>query len=292
MSKTLTVLYERFWEATAKLKAEYGSTVQWLFSVEAAAWWGAFWERLIHSVKRAIDRVRLVSANSYESILTVLREAQLMINSRPLLHGSSPYSLTSAHLLYGRPSNQLPSVNFPLNNKDGVYVDYTRLQLELERFWDIRTQEYLVSLRTYKWGKPTMPKLNDLVVIQENSKSGYNWQLGRSRKLIQSLKDGYIRVAEPHTGGLLRRTLHKLIHIEHLARPRRMWRNELRQQWTCRSKPSNSTVVKFEAFETENSSFNVSLAFEQAQFEYYVAVRVLPSTVTIFSCESAIFKRA
>ena len=54
-----------------------------------------------------------------------------------------------------------------------------------------------------------------------------------------------------------------------------MWRNELRQQWTRRSKPGNSTVVKFEAFEPENSSFNGSLAFEQAQFEYYVAVRVL-----------------
>src|SRR5699024_4017047 len=122
--------------------------------------------------------------------------------------------------------------NFPLNHKDGVYVDYTRLQLELERFWDIWTHEYLVSLRTYKWGKPTTSKLNELVVIQENSKSRYNWQLGRSRKLIQSLKDGYIRVAEPHTGGLLRRTIHKLIHTEHLACPRRMWRNELRQQCT------------------------------------------------------------
>src|SRR5699024_9223619 len=146
--------------ATVKLTVEYGSTVQWLFSVEVPPWTDAFWGRLFQSVKRAIDRFRLVSANSHESILTVLCEAQLMINSRPLILGSSPSSLTPAHLLYRRPLHQLPSANFPLNHKDGVYVDYTRLQLELERFWDIWTQENLISLRTYKWGKPTIPKLN------------------------------------------------------------------------------------------------------------------------------------
>ena len=60
--------------------------IQWKFIVELAPWIGGFFERLVGLVKRllrkAIGRICLIN----EQLLTLLKEAKAVVNSRPLVY--------------------------------------------------------------------------------------------------------------------------------------------------------------------------------------------------------------
>ena len=66
--------------------------MKWTFNLEKAPWWGGVFERLVKSVKRclkkAISGVRL----TYEELLTVIIEVQMILNCRPLSYVSSEHS--------------------------------------------------------------------------------------------------------------------------------------------------------------------------------------------------------
>jgi len=63
--------------------------VEWKLNVEKAPWWDGILERMIRSTKRclrkAIGRARL----TYDELLTVVTEVEMVINSRPLTYVSS-----------------------------------------------------------------------------------------------------------------------------------------------------------------------------------------------------------
>ena len=77
--------------------------IQWTFTIELASWMGGFYERPVGIVKRslakAIGKVCLAS----EKLLTIPKEAEAVISSRPLLYVgddiNSYMTLTSAHFL-------------------------------------------------------------------------------------------------------------------------------------------------------------------------------------------------
>ena len=60
--------------------------IQWTFTIQLAPGMGGFYERLVGIVKRslrkAIGKVCLTS----EQLLTILKEAEAVINSRPLAY--------------------------------------------------------------------------------------------------------------------------------------------------------------------------------------------------------------
>ena len=71
------------------------------FIVELAPWMGGFYERLIGLVKRSLRKAKGKLCVTHDQLLTVLKEAESIINSRPLVYVgddiNSGVTLTPAH---------------------------------------------------------------------------------------------------------------------------------------------------------------------------------------------------
>ena len=58
--------------------------IKWKYIIEAAPWWGGFYERIVGSVKRALRKILFHATVTYEERLTVIAEIECILNSRPL----------------------------------------------------------------------------------------------------------------------------------------------------------------------------------------------------------------
>ncbi|KAH9398695.1 hypothetical protein TYRP_018503 [Tyrophagus putrescentiae] len=238
LNKTIRRNYEAYQKALKKLQEHpkgRGTTwitsdapvnsqhlVRWKFNVPEAPAWGGFYERLIQSVKRTLDKCRLASADTFEQIETLLREAQMVINSRPLVTSTIDGTvLTPAHLVLGHALQNPVPVKYALTEKDDTLLEYTRLQNELEKFWRIWENEYLLSLRHYKWSQTEEPQIDELVIVRKDGVPRYAWEMGRIRQVYRA-KDGRIRAVQIELvkgGNLRNRQIQNVYPLEHPARP-------------------------------------------------------------------------
>ena len=62
--------------------------IEWHFNTPAAPHMGGIWERMVASVKRALQAVLGRVIVSEETLRTVVVEVESVVNSRPLTHGS------------------------------------------------------------------------------------------------------------------------------------------------------------------------------------------------------------
>ncbi|KAH9399484.1 hypothetical protein TYRP_017896 [Tyrophagus putrescentiae] len=215
LNKTIKANQEAFQKAVKRMQAHpKGRNTTWIDADTPA---DSEHLRLIQSVKRSLDRCRLASSESFEKIITLLREVQLIINSRPLVTSSADGTiLTPGHLLFGRRLQNPTPVKHPLTIKDDVLLEYSRLQSELDRFWKVWETDYLTSLRNYKWTRHATPLLNELVAVQKDGVPRYAWELGRIRKLLPG-KDGHIRALQIEllSGGTRLRQIQRVYPLEH-----------------------------------------------------------------------------
>ena len=58
--------------------------MKWTFSLEKAPWWGGIFERLVRSVKRCLKKTIGGATLTYEELLTVVVEVEMILNCRPL----------------------------------------------------------------------------------------------------------------------------------------------------------------------------------------------------------------
>ena len=72
--------------------------------VESSPWWGGFWERLIKSIKRSLNRIIVRASVNYEELLIIMIEIEAIMNSRPLTYIGNEVDeiLTPGHLLMGK----------------------------------------------------------------------------------------------------------------------------------------------------------------------------------------------
>ena len=85
--------------------------MKWTFNLEKAPWWGGVFERLVRSVKRCLKKTISGARLTYEELLTVVIEVEMILNCRPLSFVSSEdfeEPLTPSHLLCGRRMMSLP----------------------------------------------------------------------------------------------------------------------------------------------------------------------------------------
>jgi len=85
--------------------------MKWTFSLEKEPWWGGIFEKLVKSVKRCLKKTISGARLTYEELLTVIIEVEMILNCRPLSYISSEDSeepLTPSHLLCGHRIMSLP----------------------------------------------------------------------------------------------------------------------------------------------------------------------------------------
>ena len=138
----------REWNQTKIAETLSQEQIEWKFNPPASPHFGGVWESLVKSVKRALQS-SLSYGISDETLLTVLTEAEGMLNSRPLTHVSTDpndlEALTPNHLLTGYACRNLPP---------GVFTDgdlcgrrrWRHAQRMADYFWQRWRREYLPGL--------------------------------------------------------------------------------------------------------------------------------------------------
>ena len=211
---------------------------KWSFNLEKAPWWGGFFERLVGSLKRCLKKTIGRAKLSYEELVTVVTEAESILNSRPLSYLSSEdveEPLTPAHLLSGRRILSLPDhyreritdedFEFDLSTND-LCKRVRYLNTVIDHFWQRWRNEYLAELRNaHKGSKKTVEKaeveVGDIVLVHDENHPRSFWRIGRIKNLVSSTGgDGQSRgavVQVTSKGGkvtTLRRPLQLLYPLE------------------------------------------------------------------------------
>ena len=149
---------------------------------------------------------------TYEKLLTVLSEIEMVINSRPLSYVSSDdleEPLTPSHLLVGRRllnlpddllySEQLDDEDYSLNPE----VPTKRMKFlhcTVSRFWTRWRKEYLLELRnshtlTERDRRSREVSVGDVAIVFDDNQSRGFWRLGLVMELIVG-RDGHVRGAK------------------------------------------------------------------------------------------------
>ncbi|XP_055614291.1 uncharacterized protein LOC129760657 [Uranotaenia lowii] len=216
----------------SKLNGELGTSftdavTQWYFNPPAAPHMGGCWERMVRSVKTALETIPIADKLDEESLATVLAEAEHMINSRPLtfipLRSTEEESLTPNHflMLSSKGVHQGTKITNPGNS---LRTSWEYIQRVLQEFWRRWVVAYLPTIaRRTKWFDDIRPIQNGELVIIVDERIRNRWLRGRVLKTYPG-KDGVTRRADVQTAdGIFSRPVTKLalldVGTEHDAEP-------------------------------------------------------------------------
>ncbi|XP_058826816.1 uncharacterized protein LOC131686839 [Topomyia yanbarensis] len=192
---------------------------KWSFNPPASPHFGGCWERLIQSVKKALDEIKQKRLPTDELLRNMLAEIEMIINSRPLtelpLEEEISEPLTPNHLLLGSSNGSKPPITF---DDSGAALNRTwkMSQVYANEFWKRWVAEYLPTLtRRAKWFQPVKPiAVGDIVVIVDNDFPRNCWPKGRVIDVSMS-KDGQVRRATVQTStGVFERPAVKLAVLD------------------------------------------------------------------------------
>ncbi|XP_038116949.1 uncharacterized protein LOC119769121 [Culex quinquefasciatus] len=167
---------------------------QWRFNPPAAPHMGGCWERMVRSVKAALGVIPVERKLDEESLVTLLAEAEHMVNSRPLtfvpLESADSESLTPNHFLMLSSSGVQQAVKDRVGVGAAIKNSWNSIQHALDEFWCHWVKEYLPTIaRRTKWFEEVRPiKEGDIVlVVDEGHRNG--WLRGRVARTYPG-KDG------------------------------------------------------------------------------------------------------
>ena len=93
---------------------------EWNYILQHPTWWGGFWERLVHLVKRPLRKILKKNKLTFEEMSTAVTKIYWVLNTRPLCHiydDSTDITITPSHLIYGRNLlTKIPSDNLNSNS--------------------------------------------------------------------------------------------------------------------------------------------------------------------------------
>ncbi|XP_059054182.1 uncharacterized protein LOC131848376 [Achroia grisella] len=178
--------------------------IEWHFIPPASPFMGGAWERLVRTVKTALRSCLSRKTIKEETLVTLLLEAEAIINARPLTYISpsphAPEALTPFHFILGT-SSTTPWTS-SLTDADLVRrCDWRRVLRLADHFWARWLREYLPTLRSRgpHRGTATVAE-GDVVLIADSSLPRGLWPLGRIVKVYPG-PDGVVRVADVLTKG-------------------------------------------------------------------------------------------
>uniref|UniRef100_A0A0N4WD44 Integrase catalytic domain-containing protein n=1 Tax=Haemonchus placei TaxID=6290 RepID=A0A0N4WD44_HAEPC len=195
--------------------------IQWRHITPYAPWQGGFYERLIKSVKQAINKAwRNSETYSLVYIHTFPIEVEACLNSRPLTYQSAeqeefttlrPIDFLQRDLnlsiTLGNTESETQDPDYlPPDSLHGIQTRQQALEAlnssrrRIERFWKIWQQQYLISLRESHKKNPTnqrhggiTPSLGDVVLTVEQLQQ----QLQETKDQLQRLREA-IPLPSPH----------------------------------------------------------------------------------------------
>ena len=135
--------------------------IQWAFTIDLAPWMGGFYERPVGIVNKSLCKAKGKVCLTSEQLLTILKEAEAVVNSRPLVYVgediNSYMTLTPAHFLTLNPKIGLPvstrddtadiDYNPEISSADKLLATWKKGLKYSGSFWKIWSHEYLLSLR-------------------------------------------------------------------------------------------------------------------------------------------------
>ncbi|XP_062542457.1 uncharacterized protein LOC134210424 [Armigeres subalbatus] len=197
-------------------------SIDWKFIPPASPHYGGAWERVVRSVKIALNAVLKEKFPKEETLYTLLVEVEHLVNNRPLTYVSTDpedsRSITPNDLLLGihQSTNGAPRVFY--DSYEILRKQWRYAQLLFDRFWSRWVREYLSTLQSRTKWKAAVDnvKVGDLVKITEPKVSRGEWPLGRVVKVYTG-EDELVRYADVRTqNSTLRRPVTKLAIIEGL----------------------------------------------------------------------------
>jgi len=166
--------------------------MKWTFNLERAPWWDGIFERLVGSVKRCLKKTIGGATLTYEELLTVIVEVEMILNCRPLSYVSSENPeepITPSHLLCGRRLMSLPDSNTSDTPDYDIDIQPHDLSRRMQHFWKRWRNEYLVELRNAHryFGRDDASRaasIGDEVVLHEEDQPRGKWRVGKILDII------------------------------------------------------------------------------------------------------------
>ena len=175
--------------------------IKWKFNVEAAPWWGGFFERMVKSVKLCFKKCLRNARLNFEEMLTVLTDVEAVLNSRPLsfVFDEMEEPLTPSHLVVGRRILTAQSRTNDVVVDDNLSKRAKFLERILNHFWNRWRTEYLTQLREQhsrvkKSNSLRVAQVGDIVSIHDHKVPRQMWRMGKIERLLTG-RDGHVRSA-------------------------------------------------------------------------------------------------
>lgn len=212
--KAERILREDIQERNKKLEPEMAmKKIVWHFNPPDASHMGGAWERLVKSVKLAYYASMPTRSISDPLFRAMMAEIENMINSRPLTYipvsDENEEILTPNHFLLGSSSGMKPLGQFS-DNAVLLRSNWLNAQLYTKKFWNVWIDNYLPTITCRsKWHIPQEPlKVNDFVLIADETKPNYEWTKGIVTR-VNTSSDGQVRsaIVKTPTGFLTRPTV-------------------------------------------------------------------------------------
>ncbi|XP_040169684.1 uncharacterized protein LOC120904034 isoform X2 [Anopheles arabiensis] len=171
---------------------------RWVFNPPSAPHMGGVWERMVRSVKDAMQALDDGRKLNDEILLTALAGAESLINSRPLTYmpqsNSNVEAITPNHFLLGSSYGKKQQLGECPDLAETLRSSYKRASALTDAFWDRWLKEYLPTKHTRsKWHDDTSRlNVNDLVFIAEGPRK--SWLRAIVEEVIPG-RDGRVRQA-------------------------------------------------------------------------------------------------
>ncbi|XP_062541971.1 uncharacterized protein LOC134209969 [Armigeres subalbatus] len=213
-------LQQQIKEMNQQLSEVFTNAVtKWVFNPPSAPHMGGSWERLVRSIKTAFSTLTTNRNPDDETLLTLMTEAEGIVNSRPLtyvaLEAETQEALTPNHfLLLSSQGVTQPPILIP-ERPESLRTNWRLATNLVNQFWSRWIQEYLpiIASRTKWYEEAKEPKVGDLAVIVDASVRN-GWLRGRIISVIKG-RDGRIRqVLVKTSGGVLRRPVTKVAVLD------------------------------------------------------------------------------
>ncbi|XP_062538334.1 uncharacterized protein LOC134206620 [Armigeres subalbatus] len=192
---------------------------EWKFLPPASPHMGGAWERLVQTVKKNLQRMKLPRCPTDEMLRNCLIEIENVVNSRPLTHvpiddPEAPV-LTPNHFILGSSSGLKPAIGL----SDGEVVlrrAWRASQVEANIFWQQWLRDYLpdITRRTKWFNNVKAIEENDIVLIVDPALPRNCWPKGRVIGVKRG-KDNQVRSAVIQTStGIYERPATKIAVLD------------------------------------------------------------------------------